>query len=229
MTHSSGILLIIAHPDDEVLGCGGTVAKFSEEGNEVYTLILGEGITSRDEKREPKTRKVELEALREDALMANRLLGVKKVIFCDFPDNRFDSVPLLDIVKTVEKVIEEIKPEIIFTHHGGDLNIDHQITYRAVLTATRPQPGSSVKEIYSCEVLSSTEWAYPVSFQPDTYFTLSEKHIRKKIEAMQCYRSELRQYPHPRSIEGIEYLAKLRGMQVGCEYAEGFKLVRKIL
>ncbi|WP_343203648.1 PIG-L deacetylase family protein [Pampinifervens florentissimum] len=156
-------------------------------------------------------------------------MGVRDVIFYDFPDNRFDTVPLLDIVKSIEKVIRELKPEIIFTHYEKDLNINHQITYKAVLTATRPQPGNPVKKIDSCEVLSSTEWNYPLGFQPDTYFILSTEHIRKKVEALSCYESELRTYPHPRSVEGVEYLARLRGLQIGVEYAEGFKLVREIL
>ncbi len=223
------ILLIFSHPDDEVLACGGTVARLSEEGFEVYTLILGEGITSRDKKRDTKLRKQELEDLKRNAIEANKKIGVRDVVFYDFPDNRFDTVPLLDIVKSVEKVIRELKPEIIFTHYEKDLNIDHQITYKAVLTATRPQPGNPVKKIYSCEVLSSTEWNYPLSFQPDTYFILSTEHIRKKVEALSCYKSELRTYPHPRSVEGVEYLARLRGLQIGVEYAEGFKLVREIL
>ncbi len=222
------VLLVFAHPDDEVLACGGTVKRFSEEGFDVYTVILGEGITSRDEKRNPKLREKELREIKEKAIEANKILGVKRVFLYDFPDNRFDTVPLLDIIKVLEKVINELSPKVIFTHHKEDLNIDHQITYRAVLTATRPQPLSPVKEIYSCEVLSSTEWNYPLSFQPNTYFVLSEEHIKKKIEALSCYKSELRTYPHPRSVEGVEYLARLRGMQVGVDYAEAFKLVRKI-
>lgn len=223
------ILLVFAHPDDEVLACGGTVAKLVEEGFGVYTTILGEGITSRDLRRSPELRKEEISRLKQDALRANKLLGVREVFFFDFPDNRFDGVELIDIVKTVERVVKEIKPQIIFTHHWKDLNIDHQITYRAVITATRLQPGMFVREIYACEVPSSTEWNYPLSFQPDTYFLLSEEHIKSKIQAMKCYSSEIRSYPHPRSPEGIEYLARLRGMQVGAEYAEGFKLVRRVV
>ncbi len=128
------------------MACGGTVARLSEEGFEVYTLILGEGITSRDEKRDTKLRRQELEDLKRNAIEANKKIGVRDVIFYDFPDNRFDTVPLLDIVKSVEKVIRELKPETIFTHYEKDLNIDHQITYKAVLTATRPQPGNPVKK-----------------------------------------------------------------------------------
>ncbi|MEN3033950.1 MAG: PIG-L family deacetylase [Aquificaceae bacterium] len=223
------MLLVFAHPDDEVLACGGAVSKLTQEGAKAYTLILGEGITSRDEKRDINLRKKELEELREEAKKANKLLGVDEVFFYDFPDNRFDGVELIEIVKTIERVIAKVKPEVIFTHYWKDLNIDHQITYKAVITATRPRPGASVREIYACEVLSSTEWNYPISFQPDTYFLLSEEHIRNKIQAMKCYSSEIKTYPHPRSPQGIEYLARVRGMQVGAEYAEGFKIVRKIV
>ncbi|MCS7029498.1 MAG: PIG-L family deacetylase [Geminocystis sp.] len=143
------ILLILAHPDDEVLACGGTISKFTQNGAKVYTLILGEGITSRDERRDTKLREKELEQLREQVKEANKLLGVEEVFFFDFPDNRFDGVELIQIVKTIEKVIAEINPEVIFTHYWNDLNIDHQITYRAVITATRPQPGMFVREIYA--------------------------------------------------------------------------------
>ncbi len=223
------ILLVFSHPDDEVLACGGSVSKLFHEGYEIYTLILGEGITSRYEKRNKELRMHEIEALRKSAIEANKKIGVKEVFFHDFPDNRFDSVDLLEVVKVVEEYIRELKPSIIFTHYGNDLNVDHQITYKAVLTATRPQPGNFVKEIYSCEVLSSTEWNYPLSFQPDTYFALSVEHIKRKIEALSCYESELRSYPHPRSLEGVEYLARLRGLQIGTQYAEGFKLVRRIV
>lgn len=222
------ILLIFAHPDDEILGCGGTVARLIKEGYKAFTLILGEGITSRDEKRNRKLRKKELEELKTKALQANNILGVEKVFFYEFPDNRFDTVPLLEIVKKIEKIKNEVKPDIIFTHYYDDLNIDHKITYQAVITATRPTKTETVKEIYSCEILSSTEWNYPLSFNPDTYFDISST-FNLKIEAIKKYESELRDYPHPRSIKGIETLAKYRGIQVGVKYAESFKTVRRIL
>ncbi|MFN4280628.1 PIG-L deacetylase family protein [Thermosynechococcus sp.] len=225
------VLLVFAHPDDEVLGCGGTIAKLSEEGARVFTLILGEGITSRQSHREPNLVAKELADLKNSAFEANKRIGVdpEGVYLCHLPDNRFDTVPLLDIIKQIEKYIEKVHPTIIFTHSQYDLNIDHQITYKAVLTATRPQPSHPVKEIYACEVLSSTEWMYPQGFQPNMYSLLSEKHISAKIEALKCYSSEIRSYPHPRSIEGVECLAKWRGLQVGCNYAEAFQVVRRIL
>ena len=224
---SKKILIIAAHPDDEVLGCFGTVAKMVKEGDEAYTLILGEGKTSRDEQRSIENKKAELNILNQEIEKANSVINIKKTFIENFPDNRFDSVDLLDIVKAILKVKEEIKPDIIFTHYENDLNIDHQITYQAVVTATRPMEDESVKEIYSFKVLSSTEWNYPLSFSPDLFFDISET-IKLKKEAMKQYNSELCQFPHPRSIEGIELNAKYHGMRVGKAYVEAFKTVRVI-
>jgi len=222
------ILIISAHPDDEILGCGGTVARLIKEGHEAYTLILGEGITSRDHERNKRLREKELKELKKQALLANSVLGVKEVFFYDLPDNRFDTVPFLDIVKKIEKIKNKIKPTIIFTHYHKDLNIDHRITYQAVITATRPTKDETVREIYACEILSSTEWSYPFSFNPDVYFDITAT-FNIKLEAIKKYSSELRDYPHPRSLKGVEYLARYRGMQIGREYAEGFVTVRRVM
>jgi LmbE family N-acetylglucosaminyl deacetylase len=219
------ILVVAAHPDDEVLGCGGTVARMVGEGCEVYILIMGEGITSRDNKRDIKKRKKEIEKLRNQAVKANKVLGVKKVFFCNFPDNRFDTIPLLDIVKAIEKVKEKIKPNIIFTHYDRDLNIDHQVTYRAVITASRFLPGETAREIYSFEVLSSTECNYPLSFSPNVFFNIKSTY-KLKLKAMEQYLSELKSFPHPRSIEAMKSGIKTRGAIVNLEYAEAFNLVR---
>ena len=221
------ILIVVAHPDDEVLGCGGTITRLNKEGYELYTLILGEGITSRDDKRSKEKRGREIANLKEQAKKANELIGVKKVFFHDFPDNRFDTVPFLDIVKVIEKIKNQIKPEIIFTHYEKDLNIDHQITYKAVITATRPVREETVKEVYSFEIPSSTEWFYPLSFSPDMFFDISET-IDIKLKALKKYQTELRESPHPRSCEGVKLIAKLWGMKVGINYAEAFKSVRII-
>jgi len=219
------ILIIAAHPDDEVLGCGGTIARLSKEGFEVYTLILGEGVTSRDDIRNREKREREIVKLKKQAQEVNKILGVRKVFFFDFPDNRFDTVSFLDVVKTIEKVKNEVKPDIIFTHYERDLNIDHQIAYKAVIIATRPLERETVKEIYSFEISSSTEWSYPLSFSPDIFFDISAT-IGIKLKALEKYKTELRAYPHPRSLEGIELIAKVWGMKVGLEYAEAFKVVR---
>lgn len=221
------ILVVAAHPDDEILGCGGTIKRLVDEGCIAYTLILGEGITSRDEKRDRDERIVEIEELKKQVNEANRIIGVKEVFLHDFPDNRFDTVALLDIVKVIEKVKNELQPDIIFTHYENDLNIDHQITYKAVLTATRPMKEECVKELYSFEVLSSTEWNYPLSFSPDVFFDISD-HIEYKKKAMQIYKSELNDYPHPRSLEGMDISAKSWGLKVGHKYAEAFKLGRML-
>lgn len=221
------ILVVAAHPDDEILGCAGTVAKLVKDGSQVFVLILGEGITSRDEERDRRKREKEIEELKKEAKKANRILGVKKVFFFEFPDNRFDTIPLIDIAKAIEKTKKEIMPDIIFTHYEKDLNIDHQITYKAVIIATRPVKRGSVKEIYSFETPSSTEWSFPLSFLPDTFFDIS-KTIDIKLRALKKYKSELRQYPHPRSIKGIELIAKHWGMKLGLKYAEVFKTIRTI-
>ena len=219
------VLVVVAHPDDEILGCGGTIARLVKEGHEVYTLTLGEGITSRNKESNSKTREKEINILKKQAQGANRILGVKKVFFFDFPDNRFDTIPLLGIIKIIEKVKKAIKPEIIFTHYRKDLNIDHQITYKAVITATRPLKEETVKEIYSFEILSSTEWDYPLSFSPDTFFDISDI-INLKLEAISQYKTELRKFPHPRSSKGIKLNAQYWGMRVGLKYVEAFKSVR---
>lgn len=219
------VLVIAAHPDDEVVGCGGTIARFAKEGNALYTLILGEGITSRDEKRDRKKRDKDIKNLRGYVHKANNILGVKDVFIHDFPDNRFDSVPLLDIVKVIEKTKNKIKPDIIFTHYEKDLNIDHQITYKAVITATRPLKNETVKEIYSFEVLSSTEWVYPLSFSPDVFFDIKDT-IGAKLMAMAEYKTELQKSPHPRSLKGIKINAEEWGMKIGLKYAEAFKSIR---
>lgn len=222
---SERVLIVAAHPDDEVLGCGGTAARLAKEGHEVYTAILGEGITSRDDARQPEKRAGELAQLKQQTLDANKLLGVKDVFMFDFPDNRFDTVPLLDIVKVIEKIKTQVKPGILFTHFENDLNIDHQVVFRAVLTASRPLPGESVKEIYSFEVLSSTEWRFPLSFCPDCFFDITET-IDIKTAALEKYESELKEFPHPRSIKGMRLNAEQWGMKTGVSFAEAFKVVR---
>jgi len=157
-------------------------------------------------------------------------LNVSDVYIYDYPDNRFDTVALIDIIKTIEKVKEEVKPDIIYTHHYGDLNIDHRITFDAVMTAARPVQGESVKEIYSFEIPSSTEWYFSSTknyFMPNVFMDISET-IEKKLQALKEYKSEVRQFPHPRSPEAIKSIAKKWGSNSGLKYAEAFCLVRLI-
>ena len=224
------ILVVAAHPDDEILGVGGTAAKHAACGDEVYAIILGEGQTSRGDKREDISQDV-VKELHKNTMKSAKAIGYKDVFFADFPDNRFDQVDLLDIVKVVEKKVRELRPEVIYTHYSGDLNIDHQYTARAVLTATRPIGDYPVKEIYAFETLSSTEWNFDYSAQPafcpNVYVDITE-YYHKKEEAMNCYVSELCEFPHPRSLEGMDVLSKTRGMTVGMQRAEAFMMIRKI-
>lgn len=225
MIENKKILMVVAHPDDEVLGCGATVSRLIKEGYDAFTLILGEGKTSRNGYNND-----DLSLLKQETLKANEILGIKQVFFEHLPDNRFDSLDLLDIVKIIEEYKNNIKPDIIFTHHFGDINIDHQITYKAVLTATRPLQNECVKEIYSFEIPSSTEWnsfSSNTAFVPNVFFEIADS-LDKKIKAMSEYKSELREYPHPRSLEYINDLAKAWGAKTGTGYAEAFILVRGI-
>lgn len=221
------ILVVAAHPDDEVLGCGGTIARFTRQGYEVYTLILGEGITSRFIKREGGLGSKAIKDLKRYISNAAKLLKVKQTFTKELPDNRFDAWEFLDIVKIVEEIKAKVKPDILYTHHRADLNIDHRITFEAVLTACRPLPGETVKKIVSFEVPSSTEWNYPCSFQPNVYMDISGT-LKTKIAAMKAYKSEIRKWPHPRSVEAITVLAKKRGVDSGLDAAEAFELVRLV-
>jgi LmbE family N-acetylglucosaminyl deacetylase len=223
------ILVVAAHPDDEVLGCGGSIARYIQEGNEVHIGILGEGITSRYERREDVDPD-QIDRLRLKTRDAASILGITDVSFYDFPDNRFDSIDLIEIIKVIEELVEKINPDIIYTHHGGDLNIDHEITFRAVLTATRPVKGYNVKGIYSFEIPSSTEWSFwrlQSHFNPN-FFTDISKTLELKITAMNIYDSETREFPHPRSAKALKVTAQKWGSSVGVDAAEAFELIRFI-
>ncbi|PJZ79542.1 PIG-L deacetylase family protein [Leptospira meyeri] len=225
------VLVVAAHPDDEVLGCGGTMARLAEEGHDVHVLILAEGLTSREIKRDRESKLSELNSLSNDANRANLSLGVRTVELYDFPDNRMDSIDRLDVIKVVERKIEEIGPSILFTHFGNDLNIDHRITNDAVVTACRTYPNQMVEELFFFEVASSTEWQIAPnfgSFQPNVYYKLSLEHMEKKKNALSIYESEMRPFPHARSIEAVEALGKWRGANSGYSFAEAFVVGRLI-
>ena len=219
----SVVLVVAAHSDDEALGCAGTIAKHVASGDEVNIMFMTNGVGSRDiasnndiDDRYSLAHKV-----------ANILGGVAQQL--NFPDNEMDSIPLLDIVKPIENTIKELQPSVIYTHHIGDLNIDHQITHKATITACRPQPGLPVEEIYAFEVPSSTEWQTPgyLPFTPNVYVDISA-YIKIKHEVLEVYSEEMRDPPHSRSIENVIRLNALRGNTVGVDYAEAFCLVRKV-
>jgi len=226
---SERVLVVAAHPDDEVLGCGATIARLAREGREVYIAILGEGITARHARRE-EGNPAEVKALQDCSRRAAALLGAKDLFLHDLPDNRFDTVPLLDAIKIIEALITRLQPQVVYTHHGGDLNIDHSITSRAVLTATRTVPGCPVRELLFFEVPSSTEWAFQQllpMFKPSVFIDVTNT-IETKIKALAEYEGEARVFPHPRSPEGLRVIAKRWGTVVGRECAEAFELVRRI-
>ncbi len=221
------ILVVAAHPDDELIGLGGTIRRLADEGKEIHAIILAEGITSRAEKRE-EANFDELKELRKDAQKAAEIIGYSSIEFHDFPDNRMDKIDLLDIIKVISGYVEKYKPDTIFTHHHGDLNIDHRRTCEAVLTACRPVGEYSVRRIYAFETLSSTEWNYNNEnpFTPNVYFDVS-RTMEAKIRGMACYCSECTTYPHPRSSEAMEALGKYRGTNAGFKMAEAFMLLRE--
>jgi LmbE family N-acetylglucosaminyl deacetylase len=229
MIEAAPVLVIAAHPDDEVLGCGGTIARWAREGHAVFIAILGEGITSRPRRRE-ETEPGLVAALQAQCRRAAQLLGAREVYFRDFPDNRLDTVPLLEVIKSVEELLDSLQPSIVNTHHGGDLNVDHRVVHQAVLTATRPLKDHPVREVYAFEVPSSTEWAFqrfePV-FRPNVFVDISDT-LPVKLEALAQYDTERRAFPHPRSPEAVTALARRWGSVVGCEAAEAFELIRAI-
>ena len=225
------VLVIAAHPDDEVLGCGGSIAKHINVDDEVSTVIMAEGITSRDDQREEKSREAALNRLKDVALKANNSIGVQHLTFLGLPDNRMDEIALLDIVKPLERIIKEYSPDIVYTHHVGDLNIDHRITHQAVITSLRPIPQANKSIILTFEVPSSTEWQTIDSsspFTPNMYVDINTE-LTQKLSALKIYESEMREWPHARSIRGIEALARWRGCSAGLEAAEAFFICRAIV
>lgn len=225
-------MIVVAHPDDELLGLGATMNKLvAAYGVTTHVVILGEGITSRSDQRDADAWKAELETHRKNIHAAKDCIGYHSVSIYDFPDNRFDDVNLLDIVKVVEKEKQQFNPEIIFTHHGGDLNIDHQRTFEAVVTAIRPMDHENVKMLITFETPSGTEWRAgtdPRHFIPNLFIEVSEKNVDTKSKAMESYEFEKRKYPHPRSPEALKIQAQRWGVAIGRPYAEAFTLVRCI-
>jgi len=222
------VLVVAAHPDDEVLGCGGNIARHRKLGHAVSVLILADGVGSR-----PGGAGSDAHALaerRDCARRANAILGVDDLAMLAYPDNRMDEVALLDIVQDIEKAVERCRPSIVYTHHAGDVNVDHCMVHDAVIAACRPLPSHCVRQLLFFETPSSTEWRPASSrrtFSPNWFADISET-LALKLQAVEAYAPELRDFPHPRSLAAVEHLARWRGASAGLAAAEAFELGRNI-
>lgn len=219
MTPSKRVLVIAAHPDDELLGCGGTVALHTRAGHEVTSVIMCEGESLRYGQQgvgQP-----------EHIKAAAQTLGVRDVRPLGFPDQRLDTMPLTELITPLDQIVKEVRPEIVYVQFGGDINRDHHLLFQAALVATRPT-ACWVRAVYAFDTASSTEWAFPRSFTADTWVDISAT-LEIKLAAMACYTSEVRPYPHPRSLESLRYRAHAWGNQQCLDAAEAFMTVRRAL
>lgn len=233
------ILVIAAHPDDEVLGMGGTIKKYTKNKHDVKIVIMATGVFARRsqnyknstkykvDKNTLKTMEEKLIDLRHDAKKAAKIMGVNDIEFMDFPDNEMDKISNLEITKKIESIIQQFEPTTVFTHSQYDVNVDHRILYDATITATRPTSNCAVKKVISFEVPSSTEWYFPSRFSPNMFIDIN-RELPFKIRALLAYKNEIRDFPHPRSAEAIEVIAKRWGTVSGFKAAEAFCLVRHI-
>lgn len=219
------ILVIAPHPDDEVLGCGGTIKKCSEKGDEVFLCIVTKAYI-------PDWPEDFIEEREREIKSSSEILKIKKTFFLGFPTVKIDTVPQKQLNDSISKVIVEVDPETVFIPFSGDINKDHKLVSESALVALRPKPGSSVKKVFCYEVLSETEWSKPLGktegvFVANCYEDISD-YLEDKLKAMRCYKSELKEFPHPRSLEGIKILSQKRGMEIGVKNAEAFMLIREI-
>ena len=222
------VLVIAAHPDDEVLGCGGAVAKMSNLGVECHLLIVTDGSSA--QYRDSDHLHEIIEAKKKETKGCADILGFKSIHYGKLPDMKLDSTPHIRINQVIENVIDEVQPDTVFTHFWGDVNRDHQEVYKSTLVAVRPVMGQVVKELYCYRVPSSTEWTpnkADTMFMPN-YFVDIENFAEQKYKAFACYSTELREYPHPRSVQYLREADKTAGLRVGLYCAEEFMLLRKL-
>lgn len=215
--------MIAPHPDDEVVGCGGTMAKRALGGDKVYLCIVTKAYP-------PDWAEDEIKERREEVRRVSEILGIKKTYFLDLPTVKLDTIPQKELNEAITRVINEVQPETVYIPHRGDINKDHRLVFDAAMVAARPKPGSPIKEILSYEALSSTEWSAPFvenAFIPNVYVDISET-LEIKLRAISTYKTELKEFPHPRSLEAISALAKLRGSSIGVGAAEAFMLIREL-
>jgi len=223
------ILVIAAHPDDEVLGMGGTIAKYAMSGAEIAVLIVTDGSTSQY-RDDPKLEEI-LKEKKAETKDCAFILGVKHVLYGNLPDMRLDTIPHIEINRVIENVIEDFQPAKVFTHFMGDINRDHRIIYESTLVACRPTSRQCVKQLYLYSVPSSTEWnaqTADTAFLANYYVDISGEYAEKKYKAMECYKTELRDFPHPRSIEYLRTNDNAEGNRVGLLAAESFIMLRAI-
>ena len=220
------VLVIAAHPDDETYGLGGTIARHVRQGDLVSVLILTDGVTARHNVTESQ---------KAAARQACAALGVDDVHFAGLPDQRLDGTPLLEVIKPIHKLVKELRPQIVYTHHRGDANQDHRAVFAATLVAVRPFGTNPVEQVLCYEMASSTEWGPPFTewaFLPNVFVDISAT-LEAKLRAVQAYRetfqSEVRPFPHPRSPEAVRIYAQQRGVTVGMQAAEAFALVRELV
>lgn len=224
------VLVVVAHPDDEVLGCGATIRKILCSGGQVRVLILGEGSSCRYPRAMMESEEVRknIQQRRQFSEKSFAILGVEDAVYGDLPCGRFDTVPIIDIGKQIEANIADFSPDTVMTHFGNDANSDHRLTFNAVVAATRPTPGTCVRTVLSFETLSSTEWRFVEVFKPNLFIDV-EKHLETKMAAFNCYfLTEGAEFPFPRSAIGLSTLARYRGMQAGLNCAEAFEIIRSV-
>jgi LmbE family N-acetylglucosaminyl deacetylase len=217
------ILVLATHPDDEVLGCGGSIARHTASGDRVEVLVVTRGTPE-------KYSKEQVDLLRQELEAAHAILGVSKVHFLDFPAPKLDTVPLCELADSLGTALAAAQPEVLYLPHRGDLHSDHRAVFAAAMVAARPIGGNGARRLLCYETLSETEWAAPVieeAFLPTVFVDISD-FLEKKKQALACYRSQLKEFPHPRSLQGVEALARLRGSAVGVNAAEAFQLIREI-
>lgn len=222
------VLIIAAHPDDEVLGCGGFISKYISNGVQFKVVFIGEGSTCRYEDFESSDALNSINFRNNLAIDSLGLFGIKDIEFNNLPCGRFDQVPIISINKIIEKVIRGFAPDTVLTHSQNDVNNDHKIVFNATLMATRPGAQNHVGRVLSYEVLSSSEWGFNEGFMPNHFERLKKVDVDLKWEAIARYSSEIRDYPFPRSLAGVNALSMFRGMQSGFEYAESFRIIRSL-
>ena len=224
------ILNLAAHQDDEVLGCGGLIVKAIKNKAKVKLLTLSDGVSSRFNNFSLKNPEIinSIKKRTNEAIKAQKILGIKDFFFGKFPDNRLDHVPLLDIIKMIEFHVKKFKPNMVLTHNQYETNIDHKIAYKATEVISRPTKKNTIKKVYSFEIPCSVNWTFNKKFNPTTYINI-QKEFNKKIKAWNCYASEAQPFPFPRSAKALKVLAMYRGMQSGLIMAEAFRLEREII